>query len=164
MLAVASAPQNPWPHMCCHSAAVWERERGLHLRCCPEAWRGGDLEVWSNYSHVLLAVPCLDPCLVPCLLSWVTGLCLPLVGPFLGFYLNGSMTSSCWAVGCCWPAAGRRRFCPAQKEVILTPCSHSVCPEAGVGSRFGEIAQPGQWRGTCGAVALVMWCVLHEGW
>ena len=35
MLAVASAPQNPWPHVCgggeaagrvCHSAAVWDRK------------------------------------------------------------------------------------------------------------------------------------------
>ena len=88
---------------------------------------------------------------------------LLLMGPFLGFYLNRSMASSLWAVGCCRPAAGRRCFCPAREEVIFTPCLHLVHPGVGVGSPSGETAQPGWWYGTRGAVAPVIWCIPHKG-
>lgn len=58
-------------------------KRVLHLHCCPETWRFDAIN-----TRALSAAPCLGPCLAPCRPSWVVEAVLPLMCPFLSFYLD----------------------------------------------------------------------------
>lgn len=83
MVAIASAPRNPWP--CVHGQFAIQQLYGSKKGFTPLLLLTWRFEAVNT--RALSAAPCLDPCLVPCHPSRVMDAFLPLMRTFLGFYL-----------------------------------------------------------------------------